>query len=157
VLQRQCAANIILLSRQARARARAGILALAALPGNHRAPDDDFTHSNYRRAIHRCKRNSSPRVRLWRRISLTVPNAHSLVVVLGLGFICQLAGYFLSDLRVGPCTRNLVLPAVAPLTAVLALFLFDEVMTVLQLLGGGLILTAVWIITNQSQASCREA
>ena len=75
----------------------------------------------------------------------------------GLGFICQLAGYFLSDPRVGPCTRNLVLLAVAPLTAVLAFFLFDEVMTVLQLLGGGLILTAVWIITNQSQASCLEA
>jgi drug/metabolite transporter (DMT)-like permease len=97
---------------------------------------------------------------LWGHISLIVPGVHSLFAVAGLGFICQLAGYFCLTYALGhvPATvSSVVLLAVAPLTALLAFFLFGEAMTALQLLGGGLILTAVWIITNQSRTSGREA
>ena len=93
-------------------------------------------------------------------ISLIVPGVHSLFAVAGLGFICQLAGYFCLTYALGhvPATvSSVVLLAVAPLTALFAFFLFGEAMTAFQLLGGGLILTAVWIITNQSRATGLEA
>jgi drug/metabolite transporter (DMT)-like permease len=96
---------------------------------------------------------------LWGHISLDVPGVHSLFAVAALGFICQLAGYFCLTYALGhvPATvSSVVLLAVAPLTALLAFFLFGEAMTVIQLFGGGLILTAVWIITNQDRASHRE-
>jgi drug/metabolite transporter (DMT)-like permease len=96
---------------------------------------------------------------LWENISLTVPGVHPLFAVMGLGFICQLTGYFCLTYALGhvPATvSSVVLLAVAPLTALLAFFLFGEAMTILQLLGGGLILTAVWIITSQSRARPRE-
>ena len=96
----------------------------------------------------------------WRHISLVVPTVHSLFAVAGLGFICQLAGYFCLTYALGhvPATvSSVVLLAVAPLTAVLAFFLLGEAMTALQLLGGCLILTAVWIITAQSPVPRSEA
>jgi drug/metabolite transporter (DMT)-like permease len=92
-------------------------------------------------------------------ISLVVPSVHSLFAVAGLGFICQLTGYFCLTYALGhvPATvSSVVLLAVAPLTALLAFFLFGEAMTVLQLLGGGLILAAVWIITYPTRPSSRE-
>ena len=92
-------------------------------------------------------------------ISLVVPGVHSLFAVAGLGFICQLTGYFCLTYALGhvPATvSSVVLLSVAPLTALLAFFLFGEAMTVPQLLGGALILTAVWIVTNPSRALRRE-
>jgi drug/metabolite transporter (DMT)-like permease len=92
-------------------------------------------------------------------ISLGVPSRHSLFAIAGLGFVCQLAGYYCLTYALGhlPATvSSVVLLAVAPLTALLAFFLFGEAMTWLQLLGGGLILAAVWIVTRQTQVSSRQ-
>jgi drug/metabolite transporter (DMT)-like permease len=89
-------------------------------------------------------------------ISLAVPGTQSLFAVMGLGFICQLAGYFCLTYALGhvPATvSSVVLLGVAPLTALLAFLLFGEKMTSLQVLGGGLILAAVWIISNQALPS----
>ncbi|WP_353070189.1 DMT family transporter [Tunturibacter empetritectus] len=92
-------------------------------------------------------------------ISLAIPGFQSLLAVAGLGFICQLTGYFCLTYALGhvPATvSSIVLLAVAPITALLAFFLFGEQMTRLQILGGGFILAAVWIIANQPQPSSLE-
>ena len=84
--------------------------------------------------------------------SLAVPGLQSLLAVAGLGLICQMTGYFCLTYALGhvPATvSSIVLLAVAPLTALLAFIFFGEAMTTLQILGGGLILAAVWIIANQ--------
>jgi drug/metabolite transporter (DMT)-like permease len=97
---------------------------------------------------------------LWAHTPLVVPGIHSLFAVAGLGLICQLVGYFCLTYALGhvPATvSSIVLLAVAPLTALLAFLLFGEAMTGLQILGGGLILAAVWIITNQARPSNSEA
>jgi drug/metabolite transporter (DMT)-like permease len=53
---------------------------------------------------------------------------------------------------------SLILLATAPLTAVFALLIFAERMTFIQILGGGLVLLGVWIITgadrNRAPSSC---
>jgi drug/metabolite transporter (DMT)-like permease len=89
-------------------------------------------------------------------VSLRVSDLHDLLAVVGLGLVCQLIGYFCLTYALGhvPATvSSVVLLAVAPLTALLAFFAFGEKMTKLQLFGGALILTAVWIVTNQSPAT----
>jgi drug/metabolite transporter (DMT)-like permease len=92
-------------------------------------------------------------------ISLDIPNSHSLFAIAGSGFVCQLAGYYCLTYALGhlPATvSSVVLLAVAPLTALLAFFIFGEALGGLQLLGGGLILAAVWIVTRQTQGSPRQ-
>jgi drug/metabolite transporter (DMT)-like permease len=85
------------------------------------------------------------------RISLSVPGTHSLLAVVGLGLICQVAGYWFLTYALGhlPATvSSVVMLGVAPVTAILAFFLFGEAMTEVQLFGGGLILAAVWMISH---------
>ncbi len=68
----------------------------------------------------------------WGHISLVVPGVRSLFDVAGLGFICQLVGYFCLTYALGhvPATvSSVILLAVAPLTALLAFLLFGEAMT----------------------------
>jgi drug/metabolite transporter (DMT)-like permease len=97
------------------------------------------------------------------RISLAVPNLSSLAALAGLALVCQLAGYFCLTYALGhlPATvTSLILLASAPLTAVFALLIFAERMTIIQVLGGGLVLLGVWIITgadrNRSSLPCAE-
>jgi drug/metabolite transporter (DMT)-like permease len=87
------------------------------------------------------------------RISLVVPNVSSLAALVGLGVVCQLAGYFCLTYALGhlPATiSSVVLLAIAPLTAVFAFVIFKEHMTLVQVLGGGLVLVGVWIVTGTS-------
>lgn len=80
--------------------------------------------------------------------SLKIPGAQSWAAVLGLALVCQVAGYFSLTYALGhlPATiTSIILLAVAPLTALFALALFGERMTPLQLLGGALVLLAVWL------------
>jgi drug/metabolite transporter (DMT)-like permease len=84
-------------------------------------------------------------------VSLAVPNAESLAAVLGLGLVCQVAGYFCLTYALGhlPATvSSVVMLAVAPLTALFAFGLFGERMTLLQLAGGGLVIVGVWIVSR---------
>jgi drug/metabolite transporter (DMT)-like permease len=88
-------------------------------------------------------------------IPLTVPSRSSLAALVGLALVCQLAGYFCLTYALGhlPATiTSLIMLAVAPLTAIFAFFLFGERMTALQLLGGGLVLLGVWIVTGADHA-----
>ena len=65
---------------------------------------------------------------------------------------CQLSGYYCLTYSLGhlPATiTSVFLLAVAPLTAVWASFFFHEQMTLLQWIGGGLILAAVWVVSKQ--------
>lgn len=96
-------------------------------------------------------------------ISLAVPNLSSLAALAGLAFVCQLLGYFCLTYALGhlPATvTSLIMLATAPLTAVFALLIFAERMTFIQILGGGLVLLGVWIITgsdrNRAPSSCAE-
>jgi drug/metabolite transporter (DMT)-like permease len=95
------------------------------------------------------------------RISLAVPSLSSLAALAGLALVCQLTGYFCLTYALGhlPATvTSLILLATAPLTAVFALLIFAERMTFIQILGGGLVLLGVWIITgadrNRAPSSC---
>lgn len=84
-------------------------------------------------------------------ISLRIPNVHAFLAILGLGLLCQLAGYLCLTYALGhvPATvSSIALLGMAPLTAVLAFFAFHETMTAPQLSGGALILAAVWLITR---------
>ncbi len=84
-------------------------------------------------------------------VSLAVPGVASLGALIGLGLLCQLAGYFCLTYALGhlPATiSSIVMLAVAPLTALLAFVFFEERMSPLQLLGGALILAAVWIVSR---------
>ena len=84
-------------------------------------------------------------------VSLAVPNGRSLAAVLGLGLICQVTGYFCLTYALGhlPATvTSVVMLAVAPLTATFAFVLFGERLTVLQILGGGLVVLGVWIVSR---------
>jgi drug/metabolite transporter (DMT)-like permease len=88
---------------------------------------------------------------LFGHISLAVPGFHSLLACVGLGLVCQVAGYWFLTYALGhlPATvSSVVMLAVAPITAILAYFLFGEAMTTIQLLGGALILAAVWMISH---------
>jgi drug/metabolite transporter (DMT)-like permease len=87
------------------------------------------------------------------RISLAVPNGSSLAALIGLGVVCQLAGYFCLTYALGnlPATvSSVILLAVAPLTALFAFVIFKESMTLTQVLGGGLVLVGVWIVSGTS-------
>jgi drug/metabolite transporter (DMT)-like permease len=87
-------------------------------------------------------------------ISLVVPNISSLAALIGLGLVCQLTGYFCLTYALGhlPATvTSLILLAVAPLTAVFAFLTLGERMTIGQLLGGGLVLLGVWIVTGSDR------
>jgi drug/metabolite transporter (DMT)-like permease len=93
-------------------------------------------------------------------IPLSVPHIHSFFAVAGLGLICQLAGYFSLTYALGhvPATiSSVVMLGVAPLTAVLAYFIFGEAMTVREIFGGALTLVAVWIVTREPRISPGEA
>lgn len=93
-------------------------------------------------------------------VSLMVPAASSFASLIGLGVVCQLAGYYCLTYALGhlPATdSSIVLLGVAPLTAVNALMIFDERMTILQLLGGSFILLAVWIVSSGPAMGRRNA
>lgn len=93
-------------------------------------------------------------------ISLAVPNTRSLAALLGLGLICQLTGYFCLTYALGhlPATvTSVVLLAVAPITALFAFGLFREHMTILQGIGGALVILGVWIVSRAHQGSLQEA
>jgi drug/metabolite transporter (DMT)-like permease len=80
--------------------------------------------------------------------SLRIPGLESFAALAGLALICQIAGYFSLTYALGhlPATSTAVtMLAVAPLTALLALILFRERMTPLQVAGGVLILVGVWM------------
>jgi drug/metabolite transporter (DMT)-like permease len=88
------------------------------------------------------------------RISLVVPNVSSFAALVGLGLVCQLAGYFCLTYALGhlPATvSSVVLLAVAPLTALFAFMIFKERMTLVQVVGGGLVLVGVWIVSGAAQ------
>jgi drug/metabolite transporter (DMT)-like permease len=90
-------------------------------------------------------------VALVTHVPLNVPGISSLASLLGLGFVCQLVGYLCLTYALGhlpTTTTSVVMLAVAPLTALLALLLFKEQMTGLQLLGAGLVLLGVWIVSR---------
>jgi drug/metabolite transporter (DMT)-like permease len=81
-------------------------------------------------------------------ISLRIPSLGSFAALAGLALICQIAGYFSLTYALGhlPATSTSVtMLAVAPLTALLALILFGERMTLLQVAGGVLVLVGVWM------------
>jgi drug/metabolite transporter (DMT)-like permease len=87
-------------------------------------------------------------------VSLAVPSVRSLAALLGLGMVCQVTGYFCLTYALGhlPATvTSVVLLAVAPLTAVIAFLLFGERLTVLQILGSGLVVFGVWIATKAQE------
>jgi drug/metabolite transporter (DMT)-like permease len=87
------------------------------------------------------------------RIPLAVPSVASFAALVGLGLVCQLAGYFSLTYALGhlPATvSSVILLAVAPLTALFAFVIFKERMTVVQILGGGLVLVGVWIVSGAS-------
>ena len=89
-------------------------------------------------------------------ISLAVPDTHSFAALLGLGLICQVTGYFCLTYALGhlPATvTSVVLLAVAPLTALFAFGLFHERMTILQGVGGVLVILGVWIVSRAHQGS----
>lgn len=93
-------------------------------------------------------------------ISLAVPNTRSLSALLGLGLICQLTGYFCLTYALGhlPATvTSVVLLAVAPITALFAFGLFGERMTILQGIGGALVILGVWIVSRAHQGSSQDS
>ena len=83
------------------------------------------------------------------------------MAVTGLGLVCQLAGYFSLTYALGhvPATvSSVVMLVLAPGTALLAWVFFREAMTMWQLAGGGLILLAVWVVSQRAQgkAQCQS-
>ncbi len=95
------------------------------------------------------------------KTSLAIPSGSSLASLLGLGVVCQLAGYLCLTYALGhlPATiSSVVLLAVSPLTAVWAFLCFGEQMTPLQWFGGCLILAAVWLAGKmKDRAGLRRA
>jgi drug/metabolite transporter (DMT)-like permease len=88
--------------------------------------------------------------------SLAISSTSSLAALLGLGLICQLTGYVCLTYALGhlPATAtSLIMLAVAPLTAIFALLVFGEAMSLLQSIGGGLVLLGVWIVTSADRKS----
>jgi drug/metabolite transporter (DMT)-like permease len=92
-------------------------------------------------------------------ISIAVPNLRSLAALLGLGLVCQLTGYFCLTYALGhlPATvTSVVLLAMAPITALFAFGLFHERMTILQGIGGVLVVFGVWIVSTTDKTSLRD-
>ena len=90
-------------------------------------------------------------VALWGHISLAVPDISSLAALVGLGLVCQLTGYLCLTYALGhlPATiTSIVMLAAAPLTALLALLFFKEQFAGLQILGAGLVLLGIRIVSN---------
>lgn len=87
-------------------------------------------------------------VALLGHVSLAIPGWPEFAAILGLAFICQIAGYFSLTFALGhlpATTTSVTMLAVAPLTAVFALFLFHERQSALQILGDVLILLGIWL------------
>ncbi len=90
---------------------------------------------------------------LVRHTPLGVPGWSSLASLVGLGLVCQCAGYLCVTYALGhlPATSSsVVLLAVAPLSAALAWLCFREPMAWTQWAVGGLILTAVWLARQKA-------
>lgn len=80
--------------------------------------------------------------------SLRILHVSDWAAVFGLAFVCQLAGYFSLTYALGhlPATvSSVILLGVSPLSALAAYFVFGERLSPLQLLGGTLVLLAIWI------------
>ena len=87
-------------------------------------------------------------------VSLRIPDTSSFASLLGLALICQIAGYFSLTYSLGhlPATvTSVTLLAVAPLTSLLALTIFREHMSQLQITGGMLVLMGVWMANRLQQ------
>lgn len=92
-------------------------------------------------------------------VPLAVPSTKALGAVVGLGLVCQITGYFCLTHALGhlPATvTSVMLLAVAPVTAMLALEFFNERMTWLQLVGGVLVLFGMWIVSRGPKVALRE-
>jgi drug/metabolite transporter (DMT)-like permease len=88
--------------------------------------------------------------------SLAIPGLRSLYALLGMAFVCQLCGYFCLTYALGhlaATVSSVVLLAVAPCTAILAFVFFHESMSPIQLVGGLLILIAVWAVSRPARAT----
>lgn len=88
-------------------------------------------------------------------ISLAVPGVGSWWALLGLGLVCQVGGYFGLTYALGhlPATVTSILwLAIAPLTAVFAWLIFGEQMRPMEIVGGLLLLTGVWIVGRREKA-----
>ena len=88
-------------------------------------------------------------------VSLRISSLSSLFALIGLGCLCQVIGYFCLTYSLGhlPATStSIVLLAVAPFTAVLAFALFGERITVIQVVGNGMVLAGVWIVSNRGRS-----
>ena len=88
------------------------------------------------------------------RVPLGIPNRHSLLALLGLGFISQLGGYLALTYALGhlPATVTSVsLLSQGPLTAVLAALLLGEPLTRPQIIGGILVLAGIAFANRLSQ------
>jgi drug/metabolite transporter (DMT)-like permease len=84
-------------------------------------------------------------------ISLKIPNAHSLLALLGLGIVCQLLGYLSLTYALGhlPATvTSVTLLLQVPLTAVLAIMLLHEQLSWQQAAGGLLVLVGVGVVNR---------
>ena len=87
--------------------------------------------------------------------SLAVPGVGPLWALLGLGLVCQVGGYFGLTYALGhmPVTVSSILwLAIAPMTAVFAWMIFGERMSPMEIAGGGLVLTGVWIVGRGEKA-----
>jgi drug/metabolite transporter (DMT)-like permease len=81
-------------------------------------------------------------------ISLAIPGWPEFAALLGLAFICQIAGYFSLTWALGhlpATTTSVTMLGVAPLTAVFALLIFRERQSPLELVGDALILLGIWL------------
>lgn len=81
-------------------------------------------------------------------VSLAIPGWTEFASLLGLAFLCQIAGYFSLTWALGhlpATTTSVTMLGVAPLTAVFALVIFGERQSGLQILGDALILAGIWL------------
>jgi drug/metabolite transporter (DMT)-like permease len=86
--------------------------------------------------------------------SLAVPGVGSLWALLGLGLVCQVGGYYGLTYALGhlPVTVSSILwLTIAPLTAVFAWMIFGERMSPMEIGGGALVLTGVWIVGRREK------
>ena len=98
-------------------------------------------------------------VALLGHISLAIPGRPEFAALLGLAFICQIAGYFSLTYALGhlpATTTSVTMLGVAPLTAVFALLLFGERQSALQILGDALILLGIGL-ANRTPATREPA
>lgn len=86
-------------------------------------------------------------------VSLAIPGFTAWAALLGLAFVCQIAGYFSLTYALGhlpATTTSVTMLGVAPLTAVFALLLFGERQAPLQVVGDALILAGIWLANRTS-------